>query len=142
MARIRSLGYAFWYLRCDRIASYTSEIEQRIVHRFSASRLTPFGYPVPSRRRWCSKATIGEIGGTSGVRRRISAPSTTCRFMIANSSSVSFAGLLRISAGVRTLPMSCISPAMPNSRSSGPSIPRARACAIVRIDTFTMCVNV
>ena len=62
--------------------------------------------------------------------------------MISNSASVSFSGLLRISVGVRTLPMSCIRPAMPNSRSSVPSMPSARACAIVRIETFTMCVNV
>ena len=62
--------------------------------------------------------------------------------MIVNSSSVSFPGLLRISFGVRTLPISCISADMPNSRSSLPSMPTARACAIVRIDTLTMCVNV
>ena len=78
----------------------------------------------------------------SGVFRRISAPSTTWRFMIANSASVSLSGLFRISSGVRTLPMSCISAARPNSRSSGPSMPSPRAWPIVRIDTFTMCVKV
>ena len=40
-------------------------------------------------------------------------------------SSVSLSGLLRISVGVRTLPMSCISAARPNSRSSAPSMPSA-----------------
>ena len=59
-----------------------------------------------------------------------------------NSSSVSLSGLLRISVGVRTLPMSCISAARPSSRSVEPSMPSARACDIVRIETFTMCVNV
>ncbi len=48
----------------------------------------------------------------------------------------------RISFGVRTLPMSCISADRPNSRSSRPSIPSARAWPMVRIETFTMCVNV
>ena len=62
--------------------------------------------------------------------------------MIVNSSSVSLSGLFRISFGVLTLPMSCISADRPNSRSSRPSIPSALAWPIVRIDTFTMCVNV
>ena len=85
---------------------------------------------------------MGASGVMSGVRRRISAPSSTCRFMTENSRSSRRSGLVRISGGVRTLPMSCIRPATPNSRSSEPSMPRPRACAIVRIDTFTMCVNV
>ena len=85
---------------------------------------------------------VREPVGMSGVRRRISAPSTVCRFMISNSRSSSFSGLLRMSVGVLTLPMSCISAARPNSRSSAPSMPRPRACPIVRMDTFTMWVNV
>src|SRR5256885_1387005 len=52
----------------------------------------------------------------SVVVRRISAPSIVCRFMMANSSTVSLSGLFRISAGVLTLPMSCIRAAIPNSR--------------------------
>jgi hypothetical protein len=51
-------------------------------------------------------------------------------------------GLLRISEGVFTLPMSWSNADKPNSRSSGPSMPRPRAWPMVRIDTFTMCVNV
>ena len=62
--------------------------------------------------------------------------------MISNSASVSLSGLFRISVGVRTLPMSCISAARPSSRSGAPSMPSARACDMVRIETFTMCVNV
>ena len=80
--------------------------------------------------------------GTSGVMRKISAPSTTWRFMIVNSASVSLSGLLRMSSGVRTLPMSCISAASPNSRSSGPSMPSPRAWPMVRMETFTIWVNV
>ena len=62
--------------------------------------------------------------------------------MTTNSSSVSRPGLFSTSSGVLTLPMSCISAASPNSRSSEPSIPSARAWPIVRIETFTMWVNV
>ena len=61
---------------------------------------------------------------------------------MANSASVSLSGLFRISVGVRTLPMSCISAARPSSRSGVPSMPSARAWDMVRIDTFTMWVNV
>ena len=77
---------------------------------------------MPSSRRWCSKATTGASVGMSGVARRISAPSTTCLRMTTNSSSVSRPGLFSTSSGVLTLPMSCISAASPNSRSSEPSI--------------------
>ena len=60
------------------------------------------------------------------MRRRISAPSTTCRRIIVDLGSASAdRACCRISAGVRTLPMSCISPARPNSRSSVPSMPSA-----------------
>ena len=45
--------------------------------------------------------------------------------MMSNSLSVSFSGLFRISVGVLTLPMSCISAASPSSRSSVPSMPSA-----------------
>jgi len=93
----------------------------------SDGRFAACGYPDPSSRRWCSKATIDASAGISGVRRRISAPSTEWRRMIANSWSVRLSGLFRISLGVRTLPMSCMSPASPNSRSSEPSMPRPRA---------------
>ena len=62
--------------------------------------------------------------------------------MMSNSSLVSLPGLFRTSSGVLTLPMSCISAAKPNSRSSGPSMLSERACAIASADTFTMCVNV
>ena len=85
---------------------------------------------------------IGASAGISGVRRRMCAPSMTCRFMILNSLSVSLPGLLSTSSGVFTLPMSCISAANPNSRSSGPSRLSARACAIANAATFTMWVNV
>ena len=66
----------------------------------------------------------------------------TLRFPSGAIASVSLSGLLRMSSGVRTLPMSCISAASPNSRSSGSSMPSPRAWPIVRIDTFTMCVKV
>ena len=85
---------------------------------------------------------MGPSAGISGVFLRISAPSTVCRLRTSNSSSVSLPGLLSSSLGVFTLPMSCISAEMPNSRSSLPSMPTARAWAMARIDTFTMCVNV
>ena len=62
--------------------------------------------------------------------------------MTSNSSLLSLPGLFRTSSGVCTLPMSCISAANPNSRSSGPSMFSARAWAMASADTFTMCVNV
>jgi hypothetical protein len=62
--------------------------------------------------------------------------------MLMASSSVRLLALVRISLGVRTFPMSCMSPAIPNSRSSVPSIPSPRAWPITRMDTFTMCVKV
>jgi hypothetical protein len=56
--------------------------------------------------------------------------------MTVNSLSVSLSGLLRISVGVRTLPMSHQSEADLAKRRA--PIPSVRACDIVRIETFTI----
>jgi len=72
---------------------------------------------VPPGARFAA-ATTGASAGTSGVARRISAPSTTCRFITSNSAGVSTSALVRISSGVRTLPITTVAGAVSTHSSS------------------------
>ncbi len=71
----------------------------------------PFGYPLPSKRSWCS--TIASAQGPSHPRMgsAILAPSTGWPFIRRHSCSSSAPGLLRICGAIVSFPMSCISAA-------------------------------
>ena len=143
-SRMRSVGNACWYVRCDRIASYTSAMEQSMVPRLSVVPLDAEGI-ARCRPGACGarRPSTGASVGMSGVARRISAPSTTWRRMISNSCVVQLVGLVE-DLERRSAPCRCRASA-PRGRTRAaarPSMPTARACPIVRIETFTMCVNV
>src|SRR5438132_916469 len=55
------------------------------------------------------------------------APSAGCRFINARSVSEKRPGLVRISSGIFTFPISCSSPATPNARTSRAERPRDSA---------------
>ncbi len=71
----------------------------------------PFGYPLPSKRSWCS--TIASAQGPSHPRMgsAILAPSTGWPFIRRHSCSSSAPGLLRICGAIVSFPMSCINAA-------------------------------
>jgi hypothetical protein len=95
----------------------------------------PCGYPLPSRRSWCSTtaAAHSPSHGARGAIRR--APSDGCVCMAFHWSASSRAGLFRISADTDSFPMSCIRADQRSRSLSSRSSPSS--CASISVNTRT-----
>ena len=129
---------AWRYGRFVAIDSITSATVMMRASSKISSPFNPLGYPVPSRRSWCWYATSA-TGQGKAIFFSMLYPLHAWDLMISNSASVSLVGLVRYSAGILILPMSCSNPAMRKPYWVSMSKPISRAMADASSPTLDSC---